>query len=277
LFFKRGKFEGMKTDAPYLQVAIAAAKEAGRIQKLHLGQAHQVEYKGDIDLVTEVDRICEQAIVKVISDVFPDHDFISEESSFEDKRSPWKWIIDPLDGTTNYSHGYPFFCVSIGLEREGEARLGVVYAPVLDELFYAEKGKGAYLNGNRLSVSRVNILDRGFLVTGFPYDAREHVDLYLAYFRQFILKGFAIRRDGSAALNLSYVAAGRFDGYWELRLHPWDTAAGRLMVTEAGGKMTDFRGQPFRIYSDTMLGTNGSIHQEMLQAIQEIGDRWKAT
>jgi len=260
----------MKTDDEYLPVAIAAAKEAGRIQKLYLGQTHQVEYKGEIDLVTEVDRICEQAVVRIISERFPDHDFLSEESSFEERGSPWKWIIDPLDGTTNYSHGYPFFCVSIGLEVEGEARLGVVYAPVLGELFQTEKGKGAYLNGKRISVSHVDILNRGFLVTGFPYDARAHVDDYLAFFRQFVIKGFAIRRDGSAALNLSYVAAGRFDGYWELKLHPWDTAAGSLMVTEAGGKMTDFKGNPYSIYSDTLLGTNGLIHEEMLRAIQEI-------
>jgi myo-inositol-1(or 4)-monophosphatase len=260
----------MKMDDRYLQLATVAAKAAGRIQKLYYGQSHQVVYKGDINPVTEVDTLCEKAIVQMISEVFPDHDVLTEERPFEGKGSSWKWIIDPLDGTTNYFHGFPCFCVSIGLEVEGEVRLGVVYDPLLDELFHAEKEAGAFLNGNRIHVSQVDQLDRSFLSTGFPYDVREHTDFYLRYFRKFISKSFAVRRPGSAALDLSYLAAGRFDGFWELKLQPWDVVAGSLMVTEAGGRITDFQSRPFHIYSGEILASNGLIHQEMVQAIQEI-------
>lgn len=260
----------MKEIDRYLQVAVAAAKEAGRIQKLYFGRSHPVEYKGEFNPVTEVDRLCEQAIVKMILDAFPDHDVLTEESPFKGKGSPWRWIIDPLDGTTNYFHGFPCFCVSIGLEMEGEVILGVVYVPMLNELFYSEKGKGAFLNGERIVVSQNNRLNRSLVCTGFPYDVHEHADFYLRYFRQFITKSFAVRRPGSAAIDLSYLAAGRFDGFWELKLHAWDVAAASLMITEAGGKVTDFQGRPFNIYSGEILASNGFIHEEMLQAIQEI-------
>ncbi|NWG04387.1 MAG: inositol monophosphatase [Syntrophaceae bacterium] len=260
----------MRKNDPYLQVAIAAAKEAGRIQRRRFGGSHQVEYKGDINPVTEIDTLCEKIIVQMILDSFPDHDLLTEERPFEGKGSPWRWIIDPLDGTTNYFHGFPCFCVSIGLEEEGEVKLGVVYNPMLDELFHAVKGKGAFLNGHRIQVSRVNELDRSFISTGFPYDVREHTDFYLRYFRRFISKSFAVRRPGSAALDLSYLAAGRFDGFWELKLHPWDVAAATLMISEAGGKVTDFQGQPFNIYSEEILASNGLIHEEMLKIIQTI-------
>jgi myo-inositol-1(or 4)-monophosphatase len=260
----------MKMDDRYLPLAVAAAKEAGRIQMLHLGHSHPVEYKGEFNPVTEVDRRCERAIVKMISDAFPEHDILTEESPFEGKGSPWKWIIDPLDGTTNYFHGFPCFCVSIGLEMEGEVKLGVVYVPPLNELFHAEKGKGAFLNGERIVVSRIDRLRRSLLCTGFPYDVHEHADFYLRYFRQFLTKSFAVRRPGSAAIDLSYLAAGRFDGFWEFKLHAWDVAASSLMVTEAGGKVTDFQDRPFNIYSEEILASNGLIHQEMLQAMQEI-------
>jgi len=260
----------MKEDDRYLRTATAAAKEAGRIQMLHFGHSHPVKYKEEFNPVTEVDRICERAIVKMISDAFPDHDILTEESPFEGKGSPWKWIIDPLDGTTNYLHGYPCFCVSIGLEVEGEVELGVVYVPPLRELFHAEKGKGAFLNGERMSVSRVDRLIRSLLCTGFPYDVHEHADFYLRYFRQFMTRSFAIRRPGSAAIDLSYLAAGRFDGFWEFKLHAWDVAAASLLITEAGGKVTDLRGQPFNIYSEVILASNGLVHEEMIQTIQEV-------
>jgi len=263
----------MKKDDRYLQVAIAAAKEAGRVQMLHLGHSHRVEYKGDIDLVTVVDKLSEKAIVERITAAFPDHDLLAEETLFEKKGSPWKWIIDPLDGTTNYFRGYPCFCVSIGLEVDGEVKLGVVYNPVLDELFHAERGGGAFLNGKPISVSRVNDLNRSFLCTGFPYDVREYADFYLRYFREFIIRSFAIRRPGSAAIDLSYLAAGRFDGFWELKLHPWDVAAGGLIITEAGGKVTDFKGGLFGIYSGEMLASNGLIHEEMLEVIREVNSK----
>ena len=263
----------MKKDDRYLQVAIAAAKEAGRVQMLHLGHSHRVEYKGDIDLVTVVDKLSEKAIVERITAAFPDHDLLAEETLFEKKGSPWKWIIDPLDGTTNYFRGYPCFCVSIGLEVDGEVELGVVYNPVLDELFHAERGGGAFLNGKPISVSRVNDLNRSFLCTGFPYDVREYADFYLRYFREFIIRSFGIRRPGSAAIDLSYLAAGRFDGFWELKLHPWDVAAGSLIITEAGGKVTDFKGGLFGIYSGEMLASNGLIHEEMLEVIREVNSK----
>jgi len=260
----------MQKNNRYLQVATAAAKEAGRIQMEHFGHSHPVEYKGEFNPVTEVDLLCERAIVKMILDAFPDHDILTEESPFEGKGSPWRWIIDPIDGTTNYFHGFPCFCASIGLEVEGKVKIGVVYIPTLNELFHVEKGKGAFLNGERIVVSRADRLNRSLLCTGFPYDVHEHADFYLRYFRQFITKSFAIRRPGSAAIDLSYLAAGRFDGFWEFKLHAWDVAAASLMVTEAGGKVTDFQGQPFNIYSEEILATNGLIHQEMLQVIQEI-------
>jgi myo-inositol-1(or 4)-monophosphatase len=260
----------MQKNNRYLQVAIAAAKEAGRIQMEHFGHSHPVEYKGDFNPVTEVDRLCEQAIVKMILDVFPEHDILTEETPFEGKGSSWRWIIDPIDGTTNYFHGFPCFCVSIGLEVEGEINLGVVYLPTLHELFHAERGKGAFLNSERITVSRFDRLDRSLLCTGFPYDVHEHVDFYLRYFRQFMVKSFGIRRPGSAAIDLSYLAAGRFDGFWEFKLHAWDVAAASLLITEAGGKVTDFQGRPFNIYSEEILASNGLIHQQMLQAIREV-------
>jgi len=254
----------------YLQVAIAAAREAGRIQMNHFGHSHPMEYKEEFNPVTLVDKLCEEAIVKKILSAFPDHDILSEETPFRDKGSPWRWIIDPLDGTTNYSHGFSFFSVSIALEIEGEVRAGVVYYPVVNELFAAEKEKGAFLNGNQISVSAVDRLESAFLCTGFPYDLRKRVDFYLGYFRQFLTRSFAIRRPGSAAIDLCYVAAGRFDGFWELQLHPWDVAAGSLMITEAGGKVTDFQGHPFNIYSREILASNGRIHSAMVAAMREI-------
>ena len=263
----------MKEDDRYLRTAIAAAKEAGRVQMLHFGHSHPVQYKAEFNPVTEVDRLCDRVIGEMISGVFPDHDILTEESPFDGKGSPWKWIIDPLDGTTNYFHGFPCFCVSIGLEVEGEVKTGVIYVPPLKELFHAEKGKGAFLNGERITVSRADRLSKSLLCTGFPYDVHEHVDFYLRYFRQFIGKSFAIRRPGSAAIDLSYLAAGRFDGFWELKLHAWDVAAASLMITEAGGTVTDLHGRPFSIYSEEILASNGLIHPEMLRAIQEIDTR----
>jgi myo-inositol-1(or 4)-monophosphatase len=260
----------MKEDNTYLRVAVAAAKKAGRIQREHFGRINRVEYKGEIDPVTEVDRLCEKAVVGMIREAFPAHDVLTEESPFEGKGSPWKWIIDPLDGTTNYLYGLPCFCVSVALEVKGEVVIGVVYDPILDELFRAERGKGAFLNRNRISVSKKDDLDRSFLCTGFPYDVRERPDFYLAYFREFLTRSFAIRRLGSAALDLCYLAAGRFDGFWELKLHAWDVAAAGLIIVEAGGATTDFQGGPFNIYSGEILASNGIIHQEMLQVIRKI-------
>lgn len=237
----------------------------------HFGQVQSVTYKGEFDPVTEVDRLCDQAIQGVIRQTFPEHDLLTEESPFKEKGSSWRWIIDPIDGTTNYARGIPFFSVSIGLEKEGEIILGVVYIPVLNELFVARKGEGAFLNGKRIAVSKTDQLKRSFLATGFPYDVQERPDDYLRYFRQFIRQTFAIRRPGSAAIDLCYVAAGRFDGFWEWKLQPWDVAASNLIVTEAGGRVSDSEGEPFDIYSRGLLvASNGWIHDQMLQAIHEI-------
>jgi myo-inositol-1(or 4)-monophosphatase len=260
----------MKRHDRYLQVAIKAAKEAGRIQKRSYGHAGKVEYKGEIDLVSDVDRLCEKAIVSTITEAFPDHDILSEETPFSGKGSAWKWIIDPIDGTTNYVREYPCFCVSIGLEVEGEMRLGVVYNPLLEELFHAQKGEGAWLNGKRIFVSRTDDLSRSFLCTGFPYDIREHIDFYLRFFREFTIRSLAIRRPGSATLDLCYLAAGRFDGFWELKLHAWDVAAASLMVTESGGRLSDFQGGPFSIYSGETLASNGVLHEKMLEVMEEV-------
>lgn len=262
----------MRSENRFLEVALTAVKEAGRIQKQYFGYSHQVEYKGEINPVSEVDKQCEQAILEVIFNSFPEHNILSEESVFEEKNSPLKWIIDPLDGTTNYLHGFHCFSVSVGLEIEGEVKLGVVYIPILEEMFVAEKGKGAFLNGQRITVSRTAQLNQSLLGTGFPYDVHEHVDEYLSYFREFIKKSFAIRRPGSASMDLAYVAAGRFDGFWELKLHPWDVAAGSLLITEAGGIVTDFKGRPFNIYSEEILASNGLIHQEMFQVVRKVND-----
>lgn len=264
----------MKGSRRYLDVAITAAREAGKIQLHHFGQPQSVTYKGEFDPVTEVDRLCDEAIQKTIRQTFPDHDILTEETPFQEKGSPWRWIIDPIDGTTNYARGFPFFSVSIGLEFEGEITLGVVYQPVLNELFMAEKGKGAFLNEKEIIVSKTEQMRRSFLATGFPYDVQKNPDHYLRYFREFIRQSLAIRRPGSAAIDLAYVAAGRFDGFWELRLKPWDMAAGILLITEAGGKVTDPEGRPFDIYSGGLLiASNGQIHEKMLEVINGMGER----
>lgn len=261
----------MEEKGHYLEVAITAAKEAGAIQMNHFGQVQSITYKGEFDPVTEVDRLSDLAIQKTIRQTFPDHDLLTEESPFREKGSTWRWIIDPLDGTTNYARGFPFFSISIGLEKEGEVILGVVYIPVLDELFVGRKGEGAFLNGKRITVSQTDQLKRSFLATGFPYDVQERPEDYLRYFRQFIRQTFAIRRPGSAAIDLCYVAAGRFDGFWELKLQPWDVAASNLIVSEAGGRISNAEGEPFDIYSRGFLvASNGRIHSQMLQAIAEI-------
>ncbi len=263
----------MVGNGQYLQVAVTAAKEAGTIQMDHFGKPQRVTYKGAFDPVTEVDRLCDQAIQKTLRLAYPDHEILTEESSFTQKGSPWRWIVDPLDGTTNYARGFPIFSISIALEKDGEILLGVVYVPVLNELFHAIKGEGAFLNGKKLSVSQTDELKRSFLATGFPYDVQDRPEDYLPYFRHFLQQSLAIRRPGSAAIDLSYVAGGRFDGFWEFKLAPWDMAAGVLLITEAGGKVTDPQGEPFDIYSRGLLiASNGRIHGQMQQVIRKILD-----
>ena len=245
----------------------AVAREAGALLYEKLHDSHIVQYKGEINLVTEADRLSEALIVERINREFPGHDILTEESPESTNGSSFRWIIDPLDGTTNYAHGYPVFCVSIALEVKGVIMLGAVYNPMLDELFTAEKGAGAFLNGRRLTVSRAENLSRSLLATGFPYDIREDRNNNINYFEVMALSAQAIRRAGSAALDLAYIAAGRFDGFWELKLAPWDTAAGWLLIEEAGGSVTDLRGDPYHLHSKGMLASNGLIHAEMARIL----------
>ncbi len=253
--------------------AVAAAKEAGGLLKERFGNAGAVEFKGAIDLVTEMDRLSERIILSRIKSAFPDHGILTEESPEEVTHSGCRWIIDPIDGTTNYAHAFPVFCVSIALERDGEVECGVVYHPMLDELFVAEKGRGATLNGKRISVSKTRNLDKSLLATGFPYDIRTSELNNLDNFASFAVKAQAIRRAGSAALDLSYVACGRFDGYWEMKLRPWDVAAAALIVKEAGGIITAFGGGEFSIYGHECLASNALVHEEMLSVLNERKNR----
>ncbi len=258
----------------YTSVAIDAAQEAGQILLDWMEKGFTVEFKGVMNLVTDADRAAEQAIVKRILSAFPDHQILAEEGGASSgSASRYKWVIDPLDGTTNYTHTFPAFCVSIGLEIDGRVAIGVVFDPMRKELFVAEKGKGASCNGETISVSRAKSLDHGLLVTGFSYDVRQDkTDNNFNFFRSFVKRAQGVRRTGSAALDLCYVAMGRFDGFWEMKLAPWDIAAGSLVVTEAGGAISDFSGNPFSIYSDEVLASNGLIHDEMLRVFSEAKD-----
>ncbi|MDQ5984399.1 MAG: Inositol-1-monophosphatase [Syntrophus sp. SKADARSKE-3] len=256
----------------YKFLAIQAAREAGVMLRERLHHAHQIEYKGEINLVTEADRMSEDMIVSRIRKEFPEHDLQMEESSEINNGSPFRWIIDPLDGTTNYAHGYPVFCVSIALAFEGKVRLGVIYHPMMDELFVAEEGRGAACNGVHIHVSETDDSSRSLLATGFPYDIRHTEQDNIANFIAMAKRVQAIRRAGSAALDLAYVAAGRFDGFWELKLAPWDTAAGCLMVTEAGGVVTDLNGGPFLLSSPHVLASNGKIHDGLLAILREVNE-----
>ncbi len=249
-------------------LAIRAAKKAGRILQDHLGRVKKVGYKGAVNLVTEMDLLSEKIIVTEIRKLYPNHSILAEEKTHRQKDSPFRWIIDPLDGTTNYAHGYPIFCVSIGLEKDGEIILGVVYDPSRNELFVAEKGKGAHLNGRRIHVSPTLNLSQSLLATGFPYDLRESPVNNFDHFQNFSMRVHAVRRTGSAALDLCYVAAGRFDGFWEMKLGPWDMAAGSLVVREAGGKVTDFLGHPIHLDGKQVLASNGKIHGEMIKTLK---------
>lgn len=253
----------------FKQVAIKAGLEAGKILLENQAKKKKIGYKGEINLVTEVDYLSERTILKVISKDFPEHSVLTEESKGKNRNSAYLWIIDPLDGTTNYAHDFPVYCVSIALQKDEEIILGLVYNPILKELFLAEKEKGAFLNGKRIFVSKTRQLSKSLLATGFPYDIRTSKENNLDYFSKFALKAQAIRRAGSAALDLCYLAMGRFDGFWELKLSPWDTAAGISMVAEAGGKVTDFSNRKFNIFSKNLLATNGKIHKQMLDVLNQ--------
>ena len=246
-----------------MEFAVNCAYESGRIQRDYYAKEIEIRHKGEINLVTEVDIACQARIVELIQKQFPDDEIIAEEKFNYYGGTKNRWIVDPIDGTTNYAHGYPFFCTSIAYEEAGEVTLGVVYNPIFRELFFARKGGGAYLNGDPIRVSEVRDLKKSLLSTGFPYDIATNPRNNVDYFVRFLFEAQAVRRDGSAALNLCYLAAGRFDGFWELKLNPWDVAAGSLMVREAGGTITSFAGGGYQIYSDEILATNGLIHEHM--------------
>ena len=248
-------------------IAVKAAKKAGKLLKENLNKEKKIEFKGAVDLVTELDRASEALIIDILKSGFPESGILTEEREEIVASNDYRWIVDPLDGTTNYAHSYPVFCVSIALEKKGEVILGVVYDPTSEELFVAEKGRGATLNGEEILVSKTSDLSRSLLSTGFPYDIRTSPDNNLNFFASFAMKAQAIRRAGSAALDLCYVACGRFDGFWELKLKPWDVAAGNLMVTEAGGKVSDFAGAPLSLYAKETLASNGLLHEIMIDVL----------
>ena len=255
----------------FMSVAWEAANAAGAIIRENWQQPKTIDYKGAIDLVTSVDRECERQIVDVIRRNFPDHSILAEEETDVDgAQNHYRWIIDPLDGTTNFVHSYPQFSVSIALEQNGRVIVGLFYDPIRNECFKAALGQGATLDSSAIRTSIANELDKSLLATGFPYDHRDFADFYLSYFKAFMIRCQGIRRGGSAALDLCYVACGRLDGFWELKLRPWDIAAASLIVTEAGGKLSDFSGKPFSIRGQETLATNGLIHDEIVRVASAI-------
>lgn len=254
-----------------LQTATDAAISAGNLLKSGFGSSFSIENKeGRHNLVTEYDKAAENLIISHIQEKFPDHVFLAEESGATGKvgKDIVRWIIDPLDGTVNFAHNIPIFCVSIAAELNGEVVCCVIYQPLLQELFTSVRGEGAFLNGNCLSVSKTSKLDDAVLVTGFPYDAFENPGGCIDHFAQFIRMGLPVRRLGSAALDLAYTAAGRFDGFWEIKLNAWDIAAGKLLVEEAGGSVTLYDGTEHFVHSGQILATNGLIHNEMIQVLK---------
>jgi myo-inositol-1(or 4)-monophosphatase len=258
-----------------------AALAAGAVMRLNYRKPHQITMKGAIDPVTETDYQCQEIIIGMIRQTFPDHGFLAEESAGQpssalepdhsglaweaDAAPECRWIIDPLDGTVNFAHGFPAFCVSIAFEAEGVIEYGVIYDPLRDELFEGTRGKGALLNGRPIRVSDTDRMERALFATGFPYDIRERVPETMARLGRVLAASQGVRRAGSAALDMCYLACGRFDGYYEENLKPWDTAAGLVIVTEAGGKITTFDGSDYNIYAPNIAGSNGMLHQKILE------------
>ncbi|HRZ87163.1 MAG TPA: inositol monophosphatase family protein [bacterium] len=263
----------MKTnpDASYLKTAVAAAKIGGDILRRRFGRIRRIDRKGRIDIVTDADRRSEQAIIAYLSKACPDHNILAEETPAVDRKSPYTWIVDPLDGTTNYAHSYPVYAVSVGLESRGEVVAGAVFQPATGELFTAEKGKGAFLNGARIRASRVDSPDKALLVTGFPYDIAEDPGITFPLFAAMFRSAQGIRRLGSAALDLCYVACGRFDAFWEAKLKPWDTAAGALIAREAGATVTDYAGRPYLCRMPSMLASNALLHTRLFGIVRKTG------
>ncbi|MEP6901314.1 MAG: inositol monophosphatase family protein [Actinomycetota bacterium] len=253
-----------------LNFAIETAREAGQILLEKFGRKINISKKGDINLVTEADLASEKHIIERVKSYYPKHAILAEESGdavLLDGVNTWKWIIDPLDGTTNFAHGYPCFCVTLALEHDGEIVIGVTFDPTRNELFAAEKGKGATLNGKPIRVSDTEHLSESLIVTGFPYDFKQKEN-FARHLTDFLIYSRGVRRDGSAAIDMAYVACGRFDGFWEEGLNPWDVAAGFLLIEEAGGQVTYYNGAKFDVYTPPICGSNGLIHGEMLEVLR---------
>src|SRR6202171_5213896 len=256
----------------YLQVAIEIAQGAGQILREEFARPAQIAYKGDVDLVTQADTRSEQAIVAGLANYFPEHAISAEEGTGKENASEFRWHVDPLDGTTNFAHGSPCFCVSVALAQRDTLLAAVVFNPVHNELFAAARDQGATLNGKKISVSKVATLSPSLLCTGFPTHNRK-ASPNLQYYGDFTQRSHGVRRDGSAALDLASVAAGRFDGFWEFGLKKWDTAAGVLLIEEAGGKVSDFAGSPYQLGGPVILATNGLIHEEMRAVASQIAQQ----
>jgi len=253
-----------------LDAAIDAGKKAGAVLQDYARSGFRIEHKNPINLVTDADHAAERCVIDHLRAQFPSHGFLAEEQGrINQSPSPYLWIIDPLDGTTNFAHGYPAYCVSIGLEYHGRCILGVIFDPSREELFTAAEKGGAHLNGHPIQVSSTTTLDKSLLVTGFAYDIRDTPKNNLDHFAKFALKAQGLRRTGSAALDLCYVAAGRFDGFWEVRLNPWDMAAGSVIAQEAGGRLSNFRGDPLSIYEQELVASNNHIHHAMLTVLND--------
>ena len=267
----------MSVDPAFLQTALEIASRAGAIQQTRRSDDVRVDKKSPIDLVTQVDVEIETFCRELIAERFSDHAVLAEElpncAETAHGASDCCWIIDPIDGTVNYAHGLPLYCCSVALEVAGELEIGVVFDPNRDELFVAERGAGARLNGSPIAVSSKNQMIDAMLCTGFPYDVHSTIDEVVGLFGAFVARARAVRRLGSAALDLCYLAAGRFDGFWEQRLHPWDTAAGVLMIKEAGGRVTGLEGNPFAVRDENILASNGPLHDSMLMVAREFDRR----
>jgi len=253
----------------FVPAVTAIAREAGALLMEYFNQRVKIEYKGDANLVTEADRKSETLIRERILAKWPGHDILGEEQGLRDSGSEYRWYVDPLDGTTNFAHAYPVFCVSIGLEHKGQLVAGVVFDPTRNELFAAERGSGAFMNDQPIHVSQTTRLAESLVATGFPSHKR-HKNPNIFFYHQITLRSHGVRRAGSAALDLCCVASGRFDAFWEFNLNPWDTAAGVLLVEEAGGRVTNFRGGPFEMDSRQTLATNGLVHEEVMQEFEQV-------
>jgi myo-inositol-1(or 4)-monophosphatase len=256
----------------FLKTAVSAARLAGDIILENLGHLSisDIQTKQAFDFVTKVDRWSEAVIAQTIREKFPSHTFLAEETLKQEETDNYRWIVDPLDGTTNYIHGYPMFSVSIALEHRREIVVGVVYDPLKDELFHAVTGRGAFLNNRQITVSEIRLLERSLIATGFPFRAKKMIDLYLSAFKEIFLGVSDIRRAGSAAIDLAYVAAGRFEGFFELKLSPWDIAAGSLLIKEAGGLITDFGGGSDYLSTGNVVAGNTFVQPQILEKIQRV-------